>query len=204
MPFPERTGRLRGKQSESGSIHARSGGPVWPDWENATFERHWVGNMPVDVRPESAEPRRAIAGPSYFWAGPCIAHFGHQIYEYSMRLRVSRVIDSAAKFVFAVAPGFEPRSWFFDVLRWLDIAKGDVILIDEPVLFGRLRVVPQMEWRRGPEPSAEFLDSMDQFIEQKNCTSPLLTNQCMYRAAGSPTALPEKHILKIVSQQRAA
>lgn len=146
---------------------ATRGGPIWPDWENRSAERHCRNNKPMDKRPVEQAARSVFDLGHAFWGGLVDQHFGHQIADFSMRLIPTRFIDPEARLVFSA--GAQPvPPWFLDILAWCNVGPQSLFVVREPTLLRELRVTGQAEqlWGAHP-PSEEHLDVMDRFMAAK-------------------------------------
>ncbi len=143
------------------------GGPIWPDWDSRTFERHCRDQKPIDCRPELNQEMTPFALDHAFWGGPIASHFGHQIADFSMRIFPSRFVDQNAKLVFCTNL-HEPPKWFHEVLRWAEIEPEDVVFTKQALQFNCLSVCEQSEQLWAVGPSNYHLDRMDEFINNKS------------------------------------
>jgi Glycosyltransferase 61 len=145
---------------------ANWGGPLWPDWEARSFERHCRDRVPADVRPQEPRIAASLSIPVAFWGGPITGNFGHQIADFSMRILPSRMHDPGAKLLF-VRTVTEIPDWFTDILRWCEIDPDDAIIIDRLARVEVLKVCEQSEqlWSAGP--TERHLDGLDEFIARK-------------------------------------
>ena len=159
VPFSDLLGGPLG-----GAEHA--GGPIWPDWDNRTFERHCRDRQPIDQKPSLDHDLVPVSIDHAFWGGPIANHFGHQIADFSMRILPSRFVDPAAKLVF-FANLFEPPQWFHEILRWADVGANDVFFAKQAHQFDALSVCEQPEQLWATQPSNDHLDLMDRFIQNK-------------------------------------
>ena len=142
------------------------GGPIWPDWDNRTFERHCRDQKPIDLKPELTQEIAPFALDHAFWGGPIANHFGHQIADFSMRILPSRFVDPNAKLVFS-ANLLEPPQWFHEILRWAEVGAYDVFFAKKAHQFDALSVCEQPEQLWMTQPAKEHLDMMDSFIHNK-------------------------------------
>lgn len=147
-----------------GAEHA--GGPIWPDWDNRTFERHCRDQKPIDQRPELTQEIAPFALEHAFWGGPIANHFGHQIADFSMRILPSRFVDPNAKLIFSTSL-YEPPKWFHEVLRWAEIEPENVFFTKQAYQFNHLNVCEQSEQLWAVGPNSYHLDRMDEFIANK-------------------------------------
>ena len=143
------------------------GGPIWPEWEDRTIERHWRHGRLADKRPSLDVPITSIGIGQIFWCGFVQKHFGHQLAEFSMRIIPSRHMEPKAKLIFAT--GADPiPPWFGDMMTWCGVAAPDVLLLRAPVLVERLHVVPQAEQLTETlAPAPGHLDVMDRVMARK-------------------------------------
>lgn len=163
------------------------GGPIWPDWELRTFERHRHTNRMFDDEPVGLEPVRHDQSGNAFWGGPVCGHIGHQIADFSMRLLASRIVDPNARLIFATKAKFLPRAWFEGILDWFEIAAENCQLVREPTEFLELSVVAQQETIPWGGPSGEYLDHLDRLVEKKRL-QPLFQGLVIYVSRGGQRA----------------
>ncbi|MEM8854701.1 MAG: glycosyltransferase 61 family protein [Pseudomonadota bacterium] len=152
----------------TGASRFHRGGPMWPDWDEAPFARHWRSDGPFDARPLEPDATTSLTGAHLFWGGAVCRHFGHQVMDFSMRLASSKAADPNARFLFSHLPeGTVPR-WFNGLLMWFGIDPAhDVLFVDRPLRVDRLHVTPQAERLERSGPSPAHLDLMDQLVAQK-------------------------------------
>lgn len=152
----------------SGEVGFHRGGPLWPDWEDKPFSRHWRSDGPYDARPPEPHTTTHLAGAHLFWGGAVCRHFGHQVIDFSMRLAASKAADPEARFLFSRLPGTDVPRWFGSLVAWFGIdPKRDVIMVDRPLKAESLCVAPQAERLADVGPSPAHLDLMDRLVAQK-------------------------------------
>jgi hypothetical protein len=144
------------------------GGPIWPLWEDRTFERHRRTKGPIDIEPRPEDAAAVDAGERAFWAGAICGHFGNQIGDFSMRILASRKIEPRARLVFTGKRGLKVPNWFFQILHWCGLSAEDYHIVQEPTFFKLLKVVPQQELIPATGPDGPYLDALDSFIGTKN------------------------------------
>ncbi len=144
------------------------GGPLWPDWETPSPARFFRESGPVDDRPSEVPTESQINTSNAFWIGPLYKHFGHMMLEFAPRIAPSVLADPSAELIFATYPGgprtlAEAPTWLRDLLSWHGVTPERVRVIDHPIRFASLNVVPMPE-RAGfedpPPPHAAHLDAL--------------------------------------------
>lgn len=159
------------------------GGPIWPDWDNRTFERHCRDQKPIDLKPELTQEIAPFALDHAFWGGPIANHFGHQIADFSMRILPSRFVEPNAKLVFSTSL-YEPPKWFHEVLRWAEIEPENVLFTKQAHQFNHLNVCGQSEQLWAVGPNSYHLDRMDEFIANKALDLEVINNPIYVSRAG--------------------
>jgi hypothetical protein len=128
-----------------GAFHR--GGPIWPEWDRAGIERHWVGRQPYDDLPIAPDAVQRSNRDDLFWAGAICRHFGHQIMDFSLRIVPARAAAPDAAFLFAGREGKPLPPFFPAILDWLDVPPDRRVILERPTRFPRLRAAAQPEWR---------------------------------------------------------
>lgn len=156
--------------------HVYTGGPLWNDWEAADWAGYWysngLGEQRMDRRPDVSQPRKRFDDRPYFWIGPAIDHYGHQIRDFSSRILGSLTAEPNAMLVYAVKHRSRPLpQWFWSINAWFGVSPERVVLVSEPSMFPRLSVVPQPEWA-GPNysnlpPDPAYIASLTAHAEKQ-------------------------------------
>src|SRR5437762_8991444 len=83
--------------------------------------------------------------------------------DFAMRIAASSLLDETTPLVFSIwdDPTAEAASFFWQTIDHLAIDRSRVLLVREPMQFGRLLVLPQAERRFGSGPSRPHLRLMD-------------------------------------------
>lgn len=174
------------------------GGPCWPNFDERTFERHQrfgrVVDLEVAVNPT---PLPRLTG-RYVWLGPVLGHFGHQIFDFSMRAAISSKLRPGARFLIAgQAPDANPLSvpsgnnWRYpdlasvpkfvkEILAWYGIAADQLTLVVDPVSVDEIEVFEQGE-QFGVAPTDWHLDALDQCAARIEplCGGPVYVSRTM-------------------------
>ena len=160
------------------------GGPIWPEWEDRTIERHWRHGKLADKRPDLDTPITTCGLGQVFWCGFIQKHFGHQVGEFSMRIIPSLHMEPAAKLMFAIGSKSIPP-WFGDLMNWCGVEAANVLLVHTPALAKELHVVPQAEQlTRTLAPAPGHLDVMDRFVARKGKPGDVISQPVFISRAG--------------------
>lgn len=132
------------------------------------YESAWVGGpdhsrIPVHGRicragepaDEFPEHLRATGAPEvdglYLYGGPFKLHFGHVMVDSIARLWAFER-ERHKGVVFAALDTADPPSWFYEILGIFGVAREDVVIVREPVVFRRLEFAePGSTLRGGPK-----------------------------------------------------
>ncbi len=140
------------------------GGPKWPHFGTQVYARHcWYRiPKPVDSHPHPCDGPVDIVDRG-IWCGPISYHFGHMVADFGMRIAASSLLDETTPLVFSIwdDPKAEAPPFFWQIIDHLAIDRSRVLLVREPMRFGRLLVLPQAERRFGSGPSRPHLRLMD-------------------------------------------
>lgn len=144
--------------SPSGGAEHRAG-PVYPDFDSLTFERHCRGARCVDVIPTlSPDEQSQILVGSYIYGGCIINHFGHFVAEFIHRLPFAIKDHPDLKIVFCLRAGETYVPPFInDIFIHFNIL-DKIVLINKLVTVDRLSVYPQEESLGGRAPSVDYID----------------------------------------------
>lgn len=164
--------------------HEHKGGPMWPDWETRTFERHCRAGQPIDHMPEMSEKLIKISVNAGFWGGPIHGHFGHQIADFSMRIMPSIFTNPSAKLIFFPTENKIP-SWFKSILNWFELSDDNIIYLNQPSVINKISVCEQIEQLYKPVLNEAHLTNMDNFIANKNLGLNKITKTIYVSRAGS-------------------
>lgn len=160
---------------EGEGLGSHVGGPVWPNWDDELYSRHYRYGMPVDSHPFNSFNDSEVTklNQQLYWCGPVVKHFGHQLAEFSSRLAVyAKNQDDNTKFCFGVDKkrgivsyiGFP--DFFKEVLDWFSIPPEKVTVINQPVYATDLYCIEQQEQLNDGIPSSSYLDTLDFFSQQ--------------------------------------
>ncbi len=157
-----------GRARNGAVIRSTRSGPLWPDFDARTWERHNLNGVPFDDAPEpSVGPIQRIETPSV-WLGYMAPHFGHLVAEHVTRVLWSRALRPRDQCLVTAPttrwsqPTLPRYAW--EVLAWLGLPRRQVRIIDRPVLARELRVVPQAEVHVEPGPDPAYLDLLDRHV----------------------------------------
>jgi hypothetical protein len=183
--------------------HEHRGGPAWPDWPSQTTARHCRRGRPVDVPPEPATPVATIDDP-IAWGGPIVRHFGHQIGDFSMRILPTLRAAPGMPMAFASHPIYSitsdtAPSYFWAILEWFGLPRGDALFVSEPTLVPRLVVLPQAEQLAGPGPDAGTLDMLDELVERRLDTVARTGAVYVSRASQVARFAAEEHLERVLT-----
>jgi len=162
------------------------GGPVWPEWEQQTVVRHCRNRRPIDKKPEElpADTRLDEVREPLAWCGPIVAHFGHQVADFSTRIPVYQsFLDRDFYYCFAVHPRSKVREikeapqFFQDMLEWYDVPRSRVRIIHSPVIARELVCISQQEQLAQVGPWEVYLDLLDKNFYIKRIKQP---RKCTY------------------------
>ncbi|MDO6691920.1 glycosyltransferase family 61 protein [Aliiglaciecola sp. 3_MG-2023] len=163
-----------------GSPHGRSEhklGPIWPDWEKCEEERFKRKGKVKDDCPELQENEKlTYKTGNFFWGGPIVNHFGHQIADFSTRLIMYSELKMKGKFVFSVRKGSgfgknDVPAFFVAILEWFQIDIDQVLFVESPMLLEKLWVCGQQEQLPQEGPSDLYLQKLDENAKQQGTFS---------------------------------
>jgi len=140
------------------------GGPEWPHFATQIYARHCWRRIPTPVDSRPHPPSQSVESADRgIWCGPISYHFGHMVADFGMRIAASSLLDQATPLVFSVwdQGDAEPPPFFWQIIDHLAIDRRRVLLVRNPMRFGRLAVLPQAERRFGGGPSRRHLQLMD-------------------------------------------
>ena len=150
------------------------GGPIWPDWSNQLEARHCRNLTPIDDCPEHPQRICYHFNEPAAWCGGIVKHFGHQIADFSTRILHTRSAHPKVKLLFSTWEDWgqyktfnKTPAFFRAILDWYNIGPDDIEIIMEPTLVRELMVAPQAEQLYNYGPSSEYLDLIDEHVEQR-------------------------------------
>lgn len=165
-PFRELLASTRG-----GSDHW--GGPAFEDWAGEVYSRHCrSNNRPLDKEPLPPAGEVLTMKEEVAYLGPLCHHFGHQLADFSMRIRPTLRSGFQGRLVFAVRSGHAlslskaPR-FFLDILNYLEVPLERVLLLGQDTVFDTVHIARQAETIFGSPPDVETLDDLDAVFSRK-------------------------------------
>ncbi len=160
-----------------------SGGPVWPNFNQRSFERHMKCKT-IDHEFDIYSKTNARLSGRFVWLGPIVDHFGHQLIEFSTRIAMTASLNPNAQYLAAIqVPISDPRAisptnnWHYPtitdippylrgILDWLGAPEQRITLVTTPVVVDELEVFEQGE-QMLISPKDWYLDALDKRVPEQ-------------------------------------
>lgn len=148
------------------------GGPILPEWDSVTAQRHHVNRTPVDKIPaRTIDEADLPILKSALWCGPITSHFGHQIAEFSTRIPVYlNLHQQNMPLLFGVGPQKTYHSmpvFMQQLLHWYQIPKENILLCNSPIKVSHLYTAAQQEQLVDIPPSQDYVDFLTSHSERR-------------------------------------
>lgn len=141
-----------------------SGGPLFPDFDSRTWERHHRYGTAADSEPLLLADVTADLAGSWVWCGPAVDDFSHQLAEFSHRYPLEDPAGISG-LLFSTTPGAgeEPLTelpgFVRQLLEYLALDHIPTHLVTAPTRVDRLLVISQGA-QLGVAPDKEYRDAL--------------------------------------------
>ncbi|MCP9886299.1 glycosyltransferase family 61 protein [Synechococcus sp. ATX 2A4] len=147
------------------------GGPLWNDWDNCLYQRHWRGRNRVDTMPQLLDyTSSSLNLDTGYWCGPITKHYGHQIAEFTTRLPVYLGLHSPSEpLIFGIKRNAMPQSipsFMKQLLVYFQIPWQNIHLCNSSISVKKLKWTPQQEISPHGTPSEDYIQVLTSHADQ--------------------------------------